>query len=70
MSKRRSGGAPRKAPDGLSKVLYVRVPPDLLDALDAVVERERARHPGRGLSRADIARELLYEGAQKRSERK
>ena len=56
------GGAPRKAPNGLSRVLYVRASEELLAALDAKVAQERDAHPGRGVSRADVARELLYRG--------
>jgi hypothetical protein len=44
----------------MNKVLFVRAPDDLLDALDEVVEREREARPGRTVSRADVARELLY----------
>jgi hypothetical protein len=54
-------GAPPKEPGGLTAVLYVRVAPDLLRALDA-----RARHAqeaaGHPVSRADVARDLLREG--------
>ena len=59
------GGAPRKAPGGLQKVLYVRVAPELLEALDGLVAKEAKRHPGRVVSRADVARELLYEATKK-----
>lgn len=56
----RRGGAPRKAPGGLTAVLFVRCGRDLPDALDALARRAREAHPGRGVSRADVARELLY----------
>ena len=52
--------APQKAPGGLDRVIYVRAGDDLVQALDAAVKRERARHPGRTISRADVAREALY----------
>ncbi len=57
---------PETAPGGLRKVLYVRATEDLVALLDQVVARERAANPGRSVSRADIARELLYEGARRR----
>ncbi len=57
-------GAPPKVAGGLSKVLYVRASDDLLDALDALVEKERESRPGRAISRADIARDLLYQAVR------
>ncbi|MCZ7681535.1 MAG: hypothetical protein M5U28_23160 [Sandaracinaceae bacterium] len=57
-------GAPQKAPEGLNEVLFVRVSPDLIRRLDALVERERAERPGRAVSRADVAREILYNGTK------
>jgi hypothetical protein len=56
----RRGGAPRKGPDGLTEVLYVRTTPALLRALDKLVEKERESRPLRSVSRADVAREILY----------
>jgi hypothetical protein len=53
-------GAPPKAQGGLGEVLFVRVAPDLIRRLDAIVERERAARPGRAVSRSDVAREILY----------
>ncbi len=61
-------GSRRKSSEGLDKVLYVRVSPDLLEALDEMVSEERARHPGRAVSRADVARELLYRAAQRKNQ--
>lgn len=51
---------PRKAPDGLGHVLFVRVDQALLDKLNALTDRLRAerRHPG--LSRSDVVRELIH----------
>ena len=46
---------------GLTRVLYVRATDDLIDALDKVVEKERVARRGLAVSRADIARSLLYE---------
>lgn len=58
------GGPPTKAPGGMDKVLFVRTSPDLLAALDAMVDRERRLRPGRTVSRADVARELLYRAVE------
>jgi hypothetical protein len=66
ISKRR-GGAPTKAPGGLDKVLFIRASADLLDALDALVQEERDQRAGRTVSRADVARELLYGAVKKRA---
>jgi hypothetical protein len=63
-NKSRKKGAPPKVAGGLSKVLYVRASGDLLDALDALVEKERETRPGRTISRADIARDLLYQAVR------
>jgi hypothetical protein len=60
----RRKGAPPKAVGGLSKVLYIRASEDLLDALDAIVEKERKVRPGLSLSRADVARDMLYQAVQ------
>ena len=65
----RKVGAPTKAPGGLDKVLFVRANEDLLDALDVLVERERIERPGRAVSRADVARELLYLAVKKKGVR-
>jgi hypothetical protein len=54
----------RKKKRGLENVLYVRVSPDLLKRLDAIVDRERAEQPGRVVSRADVARVLLYRATE------
>jgi hypothetical protein len=50
-------------------VLYLRVPLDLAERLDREVERERVRHPGRSLTRLDLAREILLEGVGAREAR-
>lgn len=51
--------APRKAPDGMDKVLYVRTDAALLTALDK--EGKRRSPKGAKMSRSDIARALLWE---------
>lgn len=58
-AKKRKGGAPRKVAGGLDKVLYVRADQALLDGVDAYAEGQKKDHPGRHVSRADAARELL-----------
>lgn len=50
----------------LDRVLFVRCSPALLAALDAEVARQREAYPGRALARAEVARELLYEGIRER----
>ena len=57
-------GAPPKVAGGLSKVLYIRASKDLLDALDGLVEKERETRPGRVISRADIARDILHQAVR------
>ena len=59
-------GAPRKAPGGLGKVLFIRATPDLLAALDALAEQTRLDRPGLAISRSDVAREILYKGVRVR----
>ncbi len=56
---KRKGGAPRKAPGGLNKVLFIRTDETLLASIDAYAAEQRKERPGRGCSRADVARELL-----------
>jgi hypothetical protein len=61
MKRRKKGGAPRKAPGGLTKVLFLRVD----RALHNRIEQERARKSellGVTLSQADLVRMLLVEG--------
>ena len=65
----KKGGAPEKVPGGLKKVLFVRAPSELIDALDVLAEREREHNPGRSISRADMARELLAEALKQRGKR-
>lgn len=58
------GGATRKAPGGLTAVLFIRCAPDLVARLDAIADAQRAASPGRSVSRADVARELLYRATE------
>ena len=58
-------GAPTKADGGMQKVLFIRAPHDLVEALDRMVEREKKARPGRGLSRSDLARDLLYQAVRR-----
>ena len=64
MSKKtaKKGGARRKAPGGLDKVLFVRADRPLLDALDELAKARSEQMPGASLSRSDVARMLLWEG--------
>jgi hypothetical protein len=61
----RKGGASRKAPEGLAKVLFVRANQDLLDRLDELRQQRSAKNPGIVLSRADIARAILWEAIER-----
>lgn len=48
---------PRKHPDGLSEVLFVRIDAELLAEVDNLVLARRASRPG--TSRSDVVREIL-----------
>lgn len=65
---RRKGGAPRKAPDGLNRVLFVRANQDLLDKLEVLRQRRSERAQGIVLSTADVARAILWEAIESESE--
>lgn len=65
-SNRARRGAPRKEAGGLDRVLYVRTSERLLNLLDEVVEQERRSRPGHSISRADVARDLLYSAVRNR----
>lgn len=43
-----------------TKVLYVRVTPELHDLVSAECDKQRAAHPGRNISTATVVREILY----------
>ncbi len=49
-----------KPSKGLSRVLFIRATPELLEALDRITAKERAENPGRVISRADVARGILH----------
>ncbi len=61
----RKGGAPRKAPDGLDRVLYVRTDQKLLDKLEELRRIQSEKTQGGVLSKADIVRALLWEGVER-----
>lgn len=65
---RRKGGAPRKAPDGLNRVLFVRANQDLLDKLEELRQRRSGQTPGVVLSTADVARAILWEAIEAEGE--
>lgn len=56
---------PRKAPDGLDKVLFVRANQELLDKLNLLRDKRSKERPGIVLSRADIARAILWEAVNR-----
>jgi hypothetical protein len=56
---------PRKAPDGLDKVLFVRANQELLDKLNLLVVKRSQESPGVAFSRADIARSILWEAVRR-----
>ena len=61
----RKGGAPRKAPDGLNHVLYVRTNQELLDKLEDLRQQRSDETPGVVLSTADVARAILWEAVER-----
>ena len=65
---RRTRGAPAKSPGGLKKVLFVRTNQGLIDKLDAQLERQQEKNPGMVLSRADVARTLLWDALRRADE--
>lgn len=60
----RKGGAPRKAPDGLNRVLFVRTSQELLDKLEQYRRERNDTMPGVTLSTADIARAILWDAVR------
>jgi len=58
---RHPGGRPRKllSNELLKPALYVRMTPDMVEALDEYVARVRASRPGVTFSRSDVVREIL-----------
>lgn len=61
----RKGGAPRKAPDGLNRVLFVRTNQELLDKLEELRQRRSDTIPGVVLSTADVTRAILWEAIER-----
>jgi len=58
-------GTPRKGSDGLDRVLFVRANQDLLDKLNMLLERRQRENPGVALSRADVARSILWDAVKR-----
>ena len=52
----------------LERILFLRVDPDMLARLDAIVERERAEHPGRTVTRAGVVREMLLRELERKGD--
>lgn len=61
----RRGGAPRSAPEGMNRVLYVRTNQELLDKLEELRRRRSDESPGVVLSTADVARTILWDAIQR-----
>jgi hypothetical protein len=66
----RKGGAPRKAAEGLDKVLFVRANQELLDKLEELRRERSERSPGIVLSTADVARSILWAAIEREREKK
>jgi len=64
-ARERKGGAPRKAPNGLNRVLYVRTNQELVDKLEELRRRRSDEIPGVVLSTADVARAILWEAVER-----
>ena len=56
--------------DNLNRVLYVRVADDILKGLDALAKQEKQKHPGRKVTRSDVARTILHKAIQVRGRKK
>ena len=65
---RKKLGAPTKADGGLTTVIYVRASKDLVKALDERLRQERTARPGRGVSRSDLVRDILYQTLRRSEE--
>jgi hypothetical protein len=59
MASKNRGRAP-KVEGGLPEVLFLRANRELIDRLDALVRKKNEERPYHHLSRADVARELLF----------
>lgn len=51
----------KRKPRGRAAVASFRLPPDVLQALDTLVARMQAEHPGLRVTRADVVRGLILE---------
>lgn len=64
MKSRKTGsGRKPKFAESMATVLYLRVPEELIAALDRLARRESAARPGLPVSRLDMARSLLIRAA-------
>lgn len=61
MKRNRKGGAPRKAPNGLTKVLYVRADEQLCVKLERLRASQQKQHPHLTISLSDVVRAVLWE---------
>lgn len=64
-SSSRKGGAPRKVPEGLDKVLFIRTNSELLDKLEELRRQRSSQQRGVVLSTADVARSILWEAIER-----
>lgn len=64
------GGARKKAAEGLDKVLFVRTDQALLDALEELRAQRSQESRGVVVSKADVARALLWEGIERKYQEK
>ena len=58
-------GRPPKFEAGTVSVLYVRVPNDMLEALDRIVEKRQQERTEIFVSRADVVRDLLSDAMRR-----
>lgn len=56
---------PEPTEQTMDKNLTVRVSQELLDLLEAEVQRQRSADPGRRVSASDVARSILYRELKK-----
>lgn len=68
MTNSKKGGAARKAPNGLNVPIYLRGDQVLADGIDRVLKRERAKHPGMRIAKADVVRMMLTEATARSDE--
>lgn len=67
-AKTKKTSAPRKSSQGLDKVLFVRADQKLLDKLEELRQRRNDKTPGIVISRADVARSILWDGLARADE--